>query len=195
MSAEWLTAIGSIGTLVVIAATVITAVIQLRHMRGGNQIAALTEMRETIESDRFVNARERIREISSNIGDLQFRQRLMRDVLEPEHAAVIGYVGNVFETLGCFVKYGIIEKTIACDLWGGVAVQTWQRMLPIVAMRRRLFGPAIWENFEYFVVLGTNFWHRNQDGAFPKAVGRLEIPDDFLEADRAANIVPERWRP
>lgn len=152
-------------------------------------------MRETIESDRFVHAREVLGDIASRIPDAKLRLQLMRNVLEPELASVIGYVGNVFETLGSFVKYGIIEKTIACDLWGGVAVQTWQRMLPIIALRRRVFGPAIWENFEYFAALATDFLHAHPEGAFPSSVSRLNVPDEWLDADRARGTIPERWQP
>jgi hypothetical protein len=53
MSAEWVTAIGTIGTFVVIAASAVAALVQLRHMRGSNQIAALNELRETMESESF----------------------------------------------------------------------------------------------------------------------------------------------
>lgn len=53
MSPEWLTAIGTIGTFVVIAALAAAALFQLRHMRGSNQIMALTEVRETVESADF----------------------------------------------------------------------------------------------------------------------------------------------
>ena len=43
MSAEWFTAIGTLGTFVVITVSAIAALMQLRHMRGSNQIIALNE--------------------------------------------------------------------------------------------------------------------------------------------------------
>ena len=58
MSAEWVTAIATLGTFIVIAASAVAALMQLRHMRGSNQIVALTECRETMESETFQNARE-----------------------------------------------------------------------------------------------------------------------------------------
>lgn len=55
MSLEaWSTA-ASIGTFVVIAATAIAALAQLRHMRSSNQIAALTAMQKMLESERFTH--------------------------------------------------------------------------------------------------------------------------------------------
>lgn len=40
MSAEWVTAIATAGTFVVIAASAAAALVELRHLRGSNQIAA-----------------------------------------------------------------------------------------------------------------------------------------------------------
>lgn len=195
MSAELLAAIGSIGTFVVIAATAVTAVVQLRHMRGSNQIAALTEMRETIESEKFVHARHRVfYEIVPGLTNIELRKRMMTRVLDAD-LNDISFVGNVFETLGAFVKFRIIDKIIACDLWGGVALMAWQHLLPIVALRRRVMGPSLWENFEYFAALASMFWRRNQSGSYPSDTPRLEVPDEWLATDLAAKIVPEQWKP
>ena len=69
MSPEWLTAVGTLGTFVVIAASAIAALLQLRHMRGSNQIIALNEVRETIESPAF-QAAERfvVQELPPRLG-------------------------------------------------------------------------------------------------------------------------------
>ena len=53
MSLELWNTIGTVGTFVVIATTAIAAIVQLRHMRSSDQIAALNELRETIESEHY----------------------------------------------------------------------------------------------------------------------------------------------
>jgi hypothetical protein len=58
MTAEWVTAAASVFTCLVIAATAVAALAQLRHMRGANQILALTECRETLESQEFREAQQ-----------------------------------------------------------------------------------------------------------------------------------------
>ena len=58
MTADWVTAIATVGTFLVILASAIAALAQLRHMRGSNQIIALTECRETLESDGFRQAQQ-----------------------------------------------------------------------------------------------------------------------------------------
>jgi len=45
MTPEWLTAIASVATFVVIGATAIVTLIQLRHIRNSNQISVFTEIR------------------------------------------------------------------------------------------------------------------------------------------------------
>jgi hypothetical protein len=52
----------SVGTFFVIAATAVAALIQLRHMRGNNQIAAAMAINQVTEGDEFQAARRFIRE-------------------------------------------------------------------------------------------------------------------------------------
>ena len=56
MSLELANTLATIGTFVVIAATAIAAVLQLRHARSSNQIAALNELRETTETPEYMEA-------------------------------------------------------------------------------------------------------------------------------------------
>ena len=77
MSPEWLTAIGTLGTFVVIAASAVAALMQLRHMRGSNAIVALTECREKLESEEFQNARRFIQtELPRLLEQPEIRDRL-----------------------------------------------------------------------------------------------------------------------
>jgi hypothetical protein len=46
MSLELVNALATLGTFLVIAATAIAAIVQLRHARSSNQIEALAEFRE-----------------------------------------------------------------------------------------------------------------------------------------------------
>jgi hypothetical protein len=50
MSYELLSAIASIGTFVVISATAVATIVQLRHMRAGNQISTILGRSSELES-------------------------------------------------------------------------------------------------------------------------------------------------
>jgi len=149
MSAEWLTAIGTIGTFVVIAASALAALMQLRHMRGSNQIIALTECRETLESPDFRAAQRFVSyELPKRLADPQERLRIAQpqSQFEGEYQA-IDTVANFFESMGTFVKNKIIDADLACDLWSYVVMRNWNALLPVFTyVRKDLNAESVWEN-------------------------------------------------
>lgn len=158
MSAEWATALGTIGTFVVIAASALAALMQLRHMRGSNQIVALTECRETLESPEFRSAQRFVSyELPRRLLDPEECRKAAQIPFNGEYEA-IGTVANFFESMGLFVKTGIIDKRIACDFWAYVVLRNWEALLPVTTYVREAIGqPALWENFEYMAALSHRF--------------------------------------
>jgi hypothetical protein len=188
MSLEAVNTIASIGTLLVIAATAIAAIAQLRHMRGSNQIVALTECREVLESEAFSRA---VRYVSHDLPvlleDPQVRARLMHTPLDEELRA-LNVVGNFFESMGTFVKHGIIDAEIACDLWSGIVIQSWRRLTPALALMRRSGGAGLWENFEYLVSISEEWAAKHPVGTYPADRPHLPVEDVWRTADEAAGI-------
>jgi hypothetical protein len=189
MPLELWTTIASVGTFVVIAATAIAALVQLRHMRGSNQIAALTEFRESYESAHFGAARHFVADLLKKLDDPNVRTGLMARPLPAEYESVT-VVGNLFESLGTFVKYGVIDANIACDIWGGPIPQLWHQMLPITTIMRRTRTNALWENWEYLTVLTEDFIARHAGSAYPRGVRHMPASDPRLEQDKTAGIIP-----
>ena len=176
MSAEWVTAIATLGTFIVIAASAFAALLQLRHMRGGNQIVALTECRETLESEAFQEAREFVMMVLPRLlKDPETMEKLSRPVF-PKELRPAGYVANFFESMGAFVRFDIIDRSIACDLWCGVVLACWEALLPVTRIRRR-DDPGIWENFEYLAVLSKQFAERSPT-SYPSHVPRMDMGAD-----------------
>jgi hypothetical protein len=175
MSLELVSAIASIGTFVVIAATAFAAIVQLHHLRGSNQIVALTEIREVVESEKFQAARHFIvDELPILMQEPGIKEGLLAPLMD-KRLEPASYIGNVFENLGTLVKYRIIDRDIACDLWGGVVVTAWTSLQPVTAIRRQRPGPwiALWENFEYLAVLSEDFYKSHPQGAYPEGVRRM----------------------
>jgi hypothetical protein len=176
MSLELLSTIAAVGTFVVIAATAIAAIAQLRHLRSSNQISAIGGVQEVIESAEFEAARRFIQnDLPRFMKEPHFAKRAEKRVLDDE-LAPLQLIGNVFESLGIFCKYGIIDKAVACDLFSGPILSTWTALVPFLAIRRRsLDAPALWENFEFLAVLCEDFEMRHPDGAYPKWARRMNI--------------------
>src|SRR3981081_265672 len=104
MSPEWVTALATVGTFVVILFSAIAALVQLRHMRSSNQIAPWRGCRETLESPEF--------NIAQRFVSYELPQRL-RDPQEARSIAVLPFAGdyqaistvaNFLASMGLFVK-------------------------------------------------------------------------------------------
>jgi len=90
--------------------------------------------------------------------------------------------GNFYEEVGIFVKRGIIEGDIALDLWSAQVQGAWAQMAPAIAIVRRRQGPSVWENFEYLVTLGEDWYERFPNGTLPRA-RRRKFPEDVWLAE------------
>lgn len=188
MSLELWGVIASAGTFVVIAATAIAAFIQLRHIRGGNSIAALTECREVLESEEFAAAQRFVAyTLPEMLKDPEVRRRLTKSPLD-EDLRPVNVVGNFFEGLGSFIRFGVIDREIASALWSGIVVRNWELLAPTLAIMRRTAGPALWEQFEYLVKVSRDWDRRYPYGIYPSGMERLRLDDVWLEADQAVGV-------
>lgn len=188
MTVEVLNAVASIGTLLVISATAIAAIVQLRHMRGNNQIVALTECREVLESEEFTRAlRFVVRELHERLKDPNTRAALMSQPL-PEDLRSVTVVGNFFESMGSFVKHDIIDEDIAMDLWSGIVARAWEHLVPALGVMRRTAGTGLWDNFEYLAAIAEAFVASHPSGTYPAEKPRLNVEDRWATEDKALGI-------
>jgi hypothetical protein len=110
MSLEVLATAASVGTFFVIAATAVAALIQLRHMRGSNQIAATMAINQVTEGDDFQIARKFLREdLVARLQDINYRRELART---GRIGRQMQFVGNYYELIGIFVKYGFVDENM-----------------------------------------------------------------------------------
>ncbi len=180
------------GTFVVIAASAIAALMQLRHMRGSNQIVALTECRETLESPDFREAQRFVSyELPKRLADPQEVLRIAQpqSQFEGEYQA-IDTVANFFENLGMFVRNRIIERDLALDMWSYVVMRNWNALVPIVTfVREDLQTAAVWENFEYLAMLSRQYAEKHADGGYPSDSPRMPGDRSFIDAVEKARRV------
>lgn len=187
MSAEWLTAIATAGTFAVIAASAVAALIQLRHIRGSNQIAALTEFRETMESEQFQRAQNFVSfELPERLKDPAEQVKATTLPFSGEYVA-IATVANMFEALGGFVRDGVIEADVACNVVSLIVVRNWNALVPIITyLRRRIRNKALWENFEYLTLCSQRFIQAHPDGRYPR--GEPRLPEETWLAEKIEGL-------
>jgi hypothetical protein len=197
MSLELVNTLATFGTFVVIAATAIAAIVQLRHARSSNHIVALNEIRETTETPDFQAARRfMLTELTAKLQDPAFRYQIGRpeavtDETRPQ-LAMIGRLGNFYEGIGVLVKTGLVEKDLVFETWGAILIGAWDKIAPVTAIYRRTAGDAVWENFEYLTVLAQDWIAAHAKGTYPANVRRIGLKDEWLEADKryAASLAP-----
>ncbi len=197
MSLELINTFVTFGTFVVIAATAIAAIVQLRHARSSNHIAALNELRETTEVPDFQAALYFVQgELSAKLQDPAFRYQIATRSARTDETrplfAKINAIGNYYENLGVLVKTGLIDKEPVLQLWSGIVAQSWENLAPIAAIARRGRGDLVWENFEYLAVLACDWAAAHPKGTYPSGVRRIGLKDEWLDADRqyAASLAP-----
>jgi hypothetical protein len=185
MPLEFISVAATAGTFLVIAASAIAALIQLRHMRGSNQIVALTECRETIESREFGEAQRFVSfELPKRFQNPDECRKIAVLPFTGDYQA-IGTVANFFESMGIFVKMGIIDGRIACDFWSYIVVRNWNALAPVTTfVRGELGAPQLWENFEYLAVLSKQYMEQYPQGTYPQGMPRM--PEDRSLIDSIA---------
>jgi hypothetical protein len=189
MSLEIVNTIATLGTFVVIAATAMAALVQLRHMRSSNQIACLNELHNASQTPEFVDAQHFVTtELRNKMKDPDFRfqlnHRQARTGSNQVLIAKILMLGNYFDGMGLLMKTGFVDRQLTLDTWSGVALALWEEMAPAAAIIRRTEGDAGWENFEYVAVLAQDWLAAHPQGDYPAGVRRIGLKDVWLEADK-----------
>jgi len=177
MSFEAWSLAASAGTFLVITATAIATIVQLRHMRSSSQVTALSKLEEMWDDPEFTKARRRVSlELDERLADPVFRADLRAEIQNDELSHCLNSVCNFFETMGVYVKHGLADPDVVCDFWGGNVVLMWERLAPAIAeVRQSDLGDRVWENFEYMVIVARRFAEKYPNGTFPRGLSRLSL--------------------
>jgi len=200
VSPELVTAISSIVTAVVIAATAVAAVIQLRHMRTGNLIEAILTFRAMLEDDEHRKANRLLRggDLARELEDLQFRRYLYRiskklplenapqRYVDLQEAAIA--LGNSFELIGGMVRNKVVAPGIFLANYWWVVTNTWSRLESYIAMMREYSSsPGLFEDFEYLAVISAE-WARRHPDSYARGVARMPLVNPYpLETQPSLN--------
>jgi hypothetical protein len=184
MSAEMLTALATLGTVVVIGASAIAALIQLRHMRASNELEAVLALQEDFQSPQLQSALEYVQHKLP----LQLEEEAYRAEL-----AGLGYISidrhpellacNWFTQMGTFLKHGLISETTLMDLYARLIRYYWNALAPAIAIMRRKRGDGQYSEFEYLALRANGWLANHREGAFPRGSVRAALPDPWRETD------------
>ena len=179
MPVELVNVLAQVATLVVITATAVAAIVQLRHVRTSNQIAMLSKLHDSLQSPDFVAARRFVaRDLPGILRSAEKRALLELGAPGPPEIQQAIMLGNFYENIGMFVRLGIIDRETVCELWNGLIIETWAGTAPVLALLRTAPGNFdVWVNFEYLTVLAEDWLVRHPGGSYPRGMRRQTLPD------------------
>ncbi|MBV8459566.1 MAG: hypothetical protein JO009_01620, partial [Candidatus Eremiobacteraeota bacterium] len=126
MNWEEVSAVSTFITMIIIAASAVAAVMQLRHMRAGNAIAGFLGFMDRWASP---EARERQAyvfggELERRLADPAYRAGLMQVQGDRRTHPELEYL-DFWESLGGFVKLGYFPEDLVMESGGPVAIAAW----------------------------------------------------------------------
>lgn len=188
ISSETLSAVAEVGTFVVIGASAVAALVQLRHMRAGNQLEALLSLQRDFENPDLQSALRYIQQqLPQRLEDIVYRRELEAAgfVDSAKHPELL--VCNWFSQIGTLVKHRLVAEGPFMDLFARLIVYSWAHVASAVAIMRRTRGDAQYHDFEYLAVRAARWVDAHPHGTFPRTMMRESLPDRWHEADRRAS--------
>jgi hypothetical protein len=186
MSPELINAVTSVGTLLLLAATVIAAIVQLRHLRAGNELAAAL----AIERD------FRRSELQGALSHVQ--SRLAAQLEEPAYRARLGAPGyldpreypemllcNWFDRVGSLIRGGFLNESMFLTSFDRLVMYYWELLAPLIAVLRRTRGAGEYAGFE-FLAFRAQARHAERRAHARPASTPHAVADPWLEHDTNA---------
>lgn len=183
MSLELVSAIASVFTAVVIGATAVAAIIQLRHLRMNNQITALLAVQTELDATDFREAdmlvRKEFPEILEDEGYCTYFIAILKDQEPVESSRYVAarhavrLVANTYENLGVLAKRGIVDANLLLDVYAYIISSAWDDLEGFVALVRTLTGEqTLYLNFEYLASIARSE-PTSKLSPYPRRVSRL----------------------
>jgi hypothetical protein len=168
---EILNTVAAIGTFVVIAATAVAAIVQLRHMRANNQLEGLLSVLARVEDSNFNRwTSEAQRQLPAMMADSEY----LRSVAEGAYDRDVAWLNlaNSYDWVGSLVKNRLIPEDAFLDVYSYRVQHAWKIIEPMAKFVRSYMGNATWENFEYLYIKSEDWDKKHADGNYPKHVRR-----------------------
>ena len=93
-------------------------------------------------------------------------------------------IGDSYEMMGVFAKTRMIDRKLLMDIYSALILDAWNALTEVTAILRAHYGRAIYENFEYLVVLAQDWNAAHPEGAYPRNARRVEVPYKWTTADK-----------
>lgn len=117
MSLELIDSVAAVGTFIVIGATAISAVIQLRHLRTSNQLQGLLTVLARVEDANFNQwVDDATHVLEKNLPDPNYRRTIADGTFDRANNPWLN-LANSYEWVGSLVRQGLIAEGPFMDVY------------------------------------------------------------------------------
>ncbi len=165
MSWEAISAGAAVVTTVVITATAIAALIQIRQLKLATQLEGFLALHREYASPEMYAAREYVaNELPERLRDAKYRDELEKGAaFIATHPELV--LGNFWEKVGGLVSSGLLEPNLYLEMGAYRAIEAWDQLTHVVELRRRK-EPLQWAAFDHIVKLSHEYLERR--GGLPQ---------------------------
>lgn len=154
---EALTAIGTIGSAIVITVTVLLSVRQVRatvdqleQVRKATQFDAARTVLLDMADPAFVEAYRFVYlDLEKHMADESFRRELANVGTADEKVHKELVVMRTLDRIGAYVKYGLVDGEIVYSTYYGRIVVCFERLREVMAAHRSIAGRSMYSNFDF----------------------------------------------
>ncbi len=135
---EFWNTIAAIGTFLVITATAIAAVIQLRHLRAANQLEGLLTVLARVEDARFNTW---LTETQKQLPEMLANPAYVKSVADGTFDRSVAWLqlANSYDWVGSLVKNKLIPIDAFLDVYAFRVIQAWKLIEPLAVLVRHNF--------------------------------------------------------
>jgi hypothetical protein len=176
MSLEIWSTIASVGTFLVVAATAVAALLQLRHMQAANKVQSIQTFFAEYEGPDLRDALVFVHvALAERLKEPQFRKELREGRLDRASHPEMS-VCNFFDQWGLYFRDGVIDRQSFLRSCAGLVNAMWQRLEPVIALvADPNKGNVSFQDFEYLTVHARRWLARHPLGSYPKGMERIPL--------------------
>ncbi len=186
MSLEAWNTIASFATFVVILATAIAAVFELKHMQARNSLQAVLTLQREFRDPEIQEALRYVQfYLPQKMHDPHYRAELARIGFIDSRVHMEMTACNFFNQMGTLVKNDIVDEDAFLDQTSRIIDAYWKLLAPVIAILRRQRGDEQYQNFEFLAALSKEWHAKHPKGIYPKGIPRMPLEDVWLDEDMA----------
>lgn len=173
MNWEIVSAVSTVLTTIIIAATAIAAVSQIRQLRLSTQLEGLLALHREFNAPDMGQVRAYVKDdLPALLRDERYRQSLLAGDTNT-HAHKEFVLCNYWEKIGSLVREGVLDPDLYLDIGAYRCIEHWEQLRPAIELVRKA-EPLQWESFDYMVGLSRDYLKRRGAERLPASSATQE---------------------